>query len=70
MAFMSTVRFNCVQPGLEPDEMSARYQAFVDMAGYADEHGVAMVTLEEHHGADDGWSPSPDRKSTRLNSSH
>ena len=59
MAFMSTVRFNCVQPGLEPQAMGARYQAFVEMARYADEHGVGIVTLEEHHGADDGWSPSP-----------
>ena len=59
MPFMSTVRFNCVQPGLEPNEMSARYQAFVEMARYAEEHGVAMVTLEEHHGAENGWSPSP-----------
>ena len=37
----SVVRFNCVQPGLEPAEMSSRYQAFVDMAEYADEHGFA-----------------------------
>ena len=29
------------------------------MAEYADEHGFDMVTLEEHHGADNGWSPSP-----------
>lgn len=56
---MSVARFNCVQPGLEPVEMAARYQAFVEMAAYADEHGFAMVTLEEHHGAEDGWSPSP-----------
>ena len=59
MSVMSMARFNCVQPGAQPDEMSARYQAFVEMAGYADEHGFAMVTLEEHHGADNGWSPSP-----------
>ncbi len=59
MSVMSMARFNCVQPGVQADEMSARYQAFVEMAGYADEHGFAMVTLEEHHGADNGWSPSP-----------
>ena len=59
MSVMSMARFNCVQPGVQPDAMSARYQAFVEMAGYADEHGFAMVTLEEHHGADNGWSPSP-----------
>jgi alkanesulfonate monooxygenase SsuD/methylene tetrahydromethanopterin reductase-like flavin-dependent oxidoreductase (luciferase family) len=55
----SVVRFNCVQPGLDPVEMSARYRAFVDMAGYADEHGFNMLSLEEHHGAENGWSPSP-----------
>ena len=56
---MSIARFNCVQPGVEPQEMAKRYQAFVDMAEYADQHGFAMVTLEEHHGAENGWSPSP-----------
>src|SRR4051812_39149577 len=56
---MTAARFNCIQPGLEPNEMSARYQAFVEMAGYAEANGFAMLTLEEHHGADNGWSPSP-----------
>ena len=56
---MTAVRFNCVQPGLDPRETSDRYRAFVDMAEYADRHGASMITLEEHHGADDGWSPSP-----------
>jgi alkanesulfonate monooxygenase SsuD/methylene tetrahydromethanopterin reductase-like flavin-dependent oxidoreductase (luciferase family) len=55
----SVIRFNCIQPGLEPAAMAARYQAFVDMAGYADEHGLQAISLEEHHGADNGWSPSP-----------
>jgi alkanesulfonate monooxygenase SsuD/methylene tetrahydromethanopterin reductase-like flavin-dependent oxidoreductase (luciferase family) len=53
------IRFNQVQPGCEPGEMSARYKASIDMAAYADEHGFDAVTLEEHHGVDDGWSPSP-----------
>jgi alkanesulfonate monooxygenase SsuD/methylene tetrahydromethanopterin reductase-like flavin-dependent oxidoreductase (luciferase family) len=56
---MAVLRFNCVQPGLEPKEMSARYQAFVEMARIGDEQGMSIVNLEEHHGADDGWSPSP-----------
>ena len=56
---MTAVRFNCVQPGLDPAEMSARYRAFVDMAEYADANGASMITLEEHHGAENGWSPSP-----------
>jgi alkanesulfonate monooxygenase SsuD/methylene tetrahydromethanopterin reductase-like flavin-dependent oxidoreductase (luciferase family) len=56
---MSALRFNQVQPGLESKEMAARYQATLDMAEYGDRHGFAMVSLEEHHGADNGWSPSP-----------
>jgi alkanesulfonate monooxygenase SsuD/methylene tetrahydromethanopterin reductase-like flavin-dependent oxidoreductase (luciferase family) len=56
---MTAVRFNCIQPGIEPDAMAKRYQAFVEMARYADERGVSMITLEEHHGAENGWSPSP-----------
>jgi len=56
---LAALRFNQVQPGLEPKEMAARYQATLDMAGYGDEHGFAMVSLEEHHGAENGWSPSP-----------
>ncbi len=55
----SVVRFNCIQPGLDPAEMSARYRAFVDMAEYADAHGLQAISLEEHHGATNGWSPSP-----------
>ena len=30
---MTAARFNCIQPGLEPNEMSARYQAFVETEG-------------------------------------
>ena len=56
---MKVIRFNQVQPGLEPNEMAARYQASIDMAAYADQHGFDMFSLEEHHGAPDGWSPSP-----------
>jgi alkanesulfonate monooxygenase SsuD/methylene tetrahydromethanopterin reductase-like flavin-dependent oxidoreductase (luciferase family) len=39
--------------------MSARYKATVDMAEWADSHGFDICSLEEHHGADNGWSPSP-----------
>ena len=56
---MKVIRFNQIQPGLEPNEMSARYKATLDMAQYADEHGFDVVSLEEHHGAENGWSPSP-----------
>jgi alkanesulfonate monooxygenase SsuD/methylene tetrahydromethanopterin reductase-like flavin-dependent oxidoreductase (luciferase family) len=53
------MRLNFIQPGLEPTEMSARYKAGIDMAKFAEDNGFMAVTHEEHHGADDGWSPSP-----------
>jgi alkanesulfonate monooxygenase SsuD/methylene tetrahydromethanopterin reductase-like flavin-dependent oxidoreductase (luciferase family) len=56
---MAVLRFNCIQPGLEPAELSSRYRAFVEMARIGDEQGMSIVNLEEHHGADNGWSPSP-----------
>ncbi|MEZ0095469.1 LLM class flavin-dependent oxidoreductase [Streptacidiphilus sp. EB129] len=56
---VTTLRFNQVTPGLEPAGISARYRASVEMAAYADRNGFDLITLEEHHGADDGWSPSP-----------
>ena len=56
---MTASRFNCIQPGLSQPEMADRYQAFVEMARYGEANGITMVTLEEHHGADNGWSPSP-----------
>ncbi|MGI9601825.1 MAG: LLM class flavin-dependent oxidoreductase [Acidimicrobiales bacterium] len=56
---MTIVRFNCVQETLEPREMSDRYQAFVEMSAFAEERGFSQIHLEEHHGAENGWSPSP-----------
>jgi alkanesulfonate monooxygenase SsuD/methylene tetrahydromethanopterin reductase-like flavin-dependent oxidoreductase (luciferase family) len=56
---MSMARFNFIQPGLEPTEMSDRYRAALDMVSLMDTSGFAMISLEEHHGADNGWSPSP-----------
>ena len=54
---MNISRFNFVQPKIDPAELSKRYQAGLEMARYCDDNGFAMITLEEHHGADDGWSP-------------
>jgi alkanesulfonate monooxygenase SsuD/methylene tetrahydromethanopterin reductase-like flavin-dependent oxidoreductase (luciferase family) len=56
---MTSARFNLVQPGVEPNEMSDRYRAMLDMVELMDRSGMTMVSLEEHHGAPDGWSPAP-----------
>jgi alkanesulfonate monooxygenase SsuD/methylene tetrahydromethanopterin reductase-like flavin-dependent oxidoreductase (luciferase family) len=55
----SMARFNFVQPELDRVETSARYRAALDMATTMDDAGFAMISLEEHHGADNGWSPTP-----------
>ncbi|MBU3701446.1 MAG: LLM class flavin-dependent oxidoreductase [Acidimicrobiia bacterium] len=56
---MTMMRFNCIQPGLEPNEMADRYNAMLDMVQVLDELGGGFVSLEEHHGAENGWSSSP-----------
>ncbi|GLW48426.1 hypothetical protein Stsp02_40880 [Streptomyces sp. NBRC 14336] len=56
---VTVVRFNLVAPGATPAELSARYRAALEMAAYADEHGVTTVQTEEHHGVDNNWLPSP-----------
>ncbi|MEV7246393.1 LLM class flavin-dependent oxidoreductase [Streptomyces sp. NPDC093248] len=56
---VTVVRFNLAEPGATPASLSARYRAALEMAAYADEHGVTTVQTEEHHGADDNWLPSP-----------
>ncbi|GKQ41252.1 LLM class flavin-dependent oxidoreductase [Streptomyces sp. A012304] len=56
---VTVVRFNLVAPGASPAELGARYRAALEMAAYADEHGVSTVQTEEHHGAENNWLPSP-----------
>jgi alkanesulfonate monooxygenase SsuD/methylene tetrahydromethanopterin reductase-like flavin-dependent oxidoreductase (luciferase family) len=36
-----------------------RFQAALDMAEYADNHGFAIVNVEEHHDVEIGWMGSP-----------
>ena len=56
---LSIARFNFVSPTLDRRTTGELYRAGVAMAAYADEAGFFGLSLEEHHGADDGWSPSP-----------
>ncbi|GEB51614.1 monooxygenase [Streptomyces cacaoi] len=61
---MSNIRFNLVHPpasspAAPPEPPGERYRAALEMAGYADEQGVTSLMVEEHHGSEDGWLPSP-----------
>ncbi|MFI6567027.1 LLM class flavin-dependent oxidoreductase [Streptomyces sp. NPDC050534] len=56
---VTVVRFNLVEPDATPASLGARYRAALDMATYADEHGITTVQTEEHHGVANNWLPSP-----------
>jgi alkanesulfonate monooxygenase SsuD/methylene tetrahydromethanopterin reductase-like flavin-dependent oxidoreductase (luciferase family) len=56
---VTVVRFNLVEPGAGPASLRARYQTALEMAAYADEHGITTVQTEEHHGVANNWLPSP-----------
>jgi len=53
------LRFDFRNPPFAGTTMAERYAAALDMAEWADEHGFLLVILSEHHGADDGYLPSP-----------
>jgi len=55
------LRLNMSGCGIGPDKAleADRYQAALDMAEYADNHGFAIVNVEEHHDVDCGWMGSP-----------
>lgn len=56
---MTNMRFNMVNPNQDSTDMAERYRAMLDMSSAADEAGMSGITLEEHHGAANGWSPTP-----------
>lgn len=55
----TALRLNMTGHADDPQHESARYQAAVEMAGYAETHGFSVVSVEEHHVAENGWLPSP-----------
>ena len=56
---LALIRFNLIDPSLDSQGLSDRYKAMLNMATFADEHGFFMATFEEHHGAENAWSPTP-----------
>lgn len=53
------IRFDLRNPAFADVAMADRYQAALDMAAWADQHGALYVSLSEHHGCEDGYLPSP-----------
>lgn len=59
MGLTTALRFSMTNTGEPGADHTERYQAALDMAAYADEHGFTGVSCEEHHLAATGWLPSP-----------
>lgn len=58
MAFFG-MRFDLRDPAFAPTTTTERYAAAVEMSEWADRQGFVIVVLSEHHGASDGYLPSP-----------
>lgn len=56
---LSMMRFNLIAPGVDPATHSAMHKAMLDMVEYGESKGIALVTMEEHHGAENNWMSSP-----------
>ncbi|MGZ4576206.1 MAG: LLM class flavin-dependent oxidoreductase [Mycobacterium sp.] len=59
MGLMTALRFNMTNTANPAGRHGDRYQAALDMAAHADQHGFTGISCEEHHLAATGWLPSP-----------
>lgn len=53
------LRFDMRQPEFATASQADLYQAAIELCAWGDQHGIGSVHLSEHHGADDGYCPSP-----------
>jgi alkanesulfonate monooxygenase SsuD/methylene tetrahydromethanopterin reductase-like flavin-dependent oxidoreductase (luciferase family) len=56
---MFILRFDLRIPPVSVLTHAEQYRTALEMARWADQHGVAMVALSEHHATDDGFMHSP-----------
>jgi len=59
MLVPTALRINMTGHAADPTQESLRYQAAIEMAAFAETKGFAVVSVEEHHCAENGWLPSP-----------
>jgi len=58
MAFVG-IRFDLRVPSFAKTTHAEQYAACLDQCAWADERGLDLVVLSEHHGVDDGYLPAP-----------
>jgi alkanesulfonate monooxygenase SsuD/methylene tetrahydromethanopterin reductase-like flavin-dependent oxidoreductase (luciferase family) len=54
-----TLRLNMTGLAADPRDEARRYLAAIEMAEWAEDLGLGVVNLEEHHCAENGWLSSP-----------
>jgi len=53
------LRFDLRNPAIAETALADRYEAALDMAEWADQHGCVTIGLSEHHASPDQYIPSP-----------
>ena len=56
---MFTARFELRVPPFADVTHAQLYREYLDMVSWCDDNGIATVVVSEHHGAEDGFMPSP-----------
>jgi alkanesulfonate monooxygenase SsuD/methylene tetrahydromethanopterin reductase-like flavin-dependent oxidoreductase (luciferase family) len=56
---LAILRFNFASPGGEPGTQGELLSAALELAQFGDRHGIAAVSVDEHHATGHGWSCNP-----------
>ena len=56
---LSVLRFNFASPQGNPSTQRKLINAAIELAEWGDKHGIAAVSVDEHHATGHGWSPNP-----------
>jgi alkanesulfonate monooxygenase SsuD/methylene tetrahydromethanopterin reductase-like flavin-dependent oxidoreductase (luciferase family) len=56
---LATLRYDLRQPDFAKPMLAERYAACLDQCAFAEERGIGMAVVSEHHDVDDGYLPSP-----------
>lgn len=56
---LAILRFNFASPGGRPQVQGELLSAALELAQFGDRHGIAAVSVDEHHATGHGWSCNP-----------
>ncbi len=56
---LAILRFNFASPGGDPGVQGELLSAAMELAQFGDRHGIAAISVDEHHVTGHGWSCNP-----------